>query len=86
VIVAMPVAVFLLANLVAALTLVARGPTPADRVLSVQLFGTTGVAVLVLLDATSPVPLLDVAVAFAVLAGVTGSAFAARGWPTGEVP
>lgn len=33
----------------AGLVRIARGPTPADRMLAAQLFGTTGVAVLLLL-------------------------------------
>lgn len=74
-------AVFLLINLVAALWRVVRGPTAADRLLAALLFGTTGVAILLLLaySGGSP-PLVDVAVVFALLAAVTGAAFAQRAW------
>ncbi len=45
----MPLAVFLLVNLLAALVRALRGPTAADRMLAALLFGTTGVGVLLLL-------------------------------------
>ena len=66
----------LIANVIAGLVRVARGPTFADRILVAQLFGTTGVAVLLVLaiDAEST-PLRDVALVFAVLAPITVAAF-----------
>lgn len=69
-------AAFLVASVIAGLVRVARGPTFADRLLVAQLFGTTGVAVLLVLatDAGSTA-LRDVAVVFAVLAPITVSAF-----------
>ncbi len=74
-------AVFLLVNLLVALLRVARGPTPADRLLAALLFGTTGVAILLLLAyATGSAALLDVALVFALLAAITGTAFARRAW------
>ena len=74
-------AVFLLANLLVALLRVARGPTPADRLLAALLFGTTGVAILLLLSfATASAALLDVALVFALLAAISGAAFAQRAW------
>lgn len=74
-------AVFLLANLVVALARVVRGPTDADRLLAALLFGTTGVAVLLLLAEAQAAPVLaDVALVFAQLAAVTGVAFAQRIW------
>ncbi len=42
-------ALFLLSNLVAGMWRVLRGPTSADRMLAAQFFGTTSVAVLLLL-------------------------------------
>lgn len=72
-------ALFLLINLLASLVLVVRGPTSADRLLAALLFGTTGVAVLLLL-ADGNGPLVDVAVVFALLAAITGAAFAQRAW------
>lgn len=74
-------AVFLLANLFAALLRVVRGPTAADRLLAALLFGTTGVAVLLLLAFAGGGPaLVDVALVFALLAAITGAAFAQRAW------
>lgn len=82
-------AVFLLANLLVALVRVVRGPTLADRLLAALLFGTMGVAVLLLLAEVQAEPALaDVALVFALLATVTGVAFAQRVWrlPPGETP
>lgn len=74
-------AVFLLINLLLALARVARGPTAADRLLIALLFGTTGVAILLLLaHATDESGLVDTALVFALLAAVTGAAFAQRAW------
>jgi multicomponent Na+:H+ antiporter subunit F len=75
------VAALLLLNIGAGLVRVARGPTPADRMLAAQLFGTTGVAVLLLLaqGMASP-PLRYVALVFALLAVVLALTFAERGW------
>lgn len=74
-------AVFLLANLLVALVRVVRGPTDADRMLAALLFGTTGVAVLLLLAEAQAAPALaDVALVLALLAAVTGVAFAQRLW------
>jgi multicomponent Na+:H+ antiporter subunit F len=77
----MLVALFLLANLLAALIRVARGPTAADRLLAALLFGTTGVAVLLLLAYAGGGPgLVDAALVIAVLAAIAGAAFAQRAW------
>lgn len=69
-------ALILLLTVLAGLTRVAQGPTLADRILVTQLFGTTGVAVLLLL---APDPgrsaLRNVALVFALLAAVTVIAF-----------
>jgi multicomponent Na+:H+ antiporter subunit F len=74
-------AAMLLLTLVAGLARVARGPTDADRMLAVQLFGTTGVAVLLLLAEVVAAPALrDVALVFALLAVVVAVAFVRRGW------
>lgn len=79
------VAAFLLANLLVALVRVVRGPTAADRLLAVLLFGTTGVAVLLLLAYAGAAPaLVDVALVFALLAVITGVAFAQRAWRSTE--
>lgn len=58
-----------------------RGPSAADRMLSVQVFGTAAVAVLLLLaQAFGQAALRDVALAFALLAAVTAVAFVRRAW------
>lgn len=79
------VALFLLLNLAAALVVVARGPGAADRMLAAVLFGTTGVAVLMLgaLALAQP-PIVDVALVLALLAAIAGIAFARRGWRAPE--
>jgi multicomponent Na+:H+ antiporter subunit F len=75
-------AAFLLLNVMAGLVRVARGPTPADRMVAAQLLGTTGVAILLLLaDALALRAVRDVALVFAVLAAVLAVAFVKRGWP-----
>jgi len=75
-------ALFLLLNLGAGMWRVLRGPSAADRMLAAQLFGTTAVAVLLLLaQATESTALLDVALVFALLAAVTAVAFVRRAWP-----
>lgn len=77
----MLLAVILLATLLAALLRIVRGPTAADRLLAALLFGSIGVAVLLLLAEAIPEPaLLDVALVFALLAAITGAAFAQRAW------
>jgi len=79
-------ALFLLLNLGAGMWRVLRGPTAADRMLAAQLFGTTAVAVLlVLAQATGNATLRDVALVFALLAAVTAVAFVRRAWPDQEV-
>jgi multicomponent Na+:H+ antiporter subunit F len=70
------VAVFLVLTVLAGLVRVERGPTFADRILVGQLFGTTGVAVLLLLGADpGRSSLHDVALIFALLAPITAVAF-----------
>jgi multicomponent Na+:H+ antiporter subunit F len=70
------VALFLLLNVIMGLVRVARGPTMADRMLVAQLFGTTGVTVLLVLSAGEETSALrDVALVFAILAPITVVAF-----------
>lgn len=74
-------ALFLLANLLAALVRLMRGPTDADRLLAALLFGSVGVAVLLLLaDAGGGPALVDTALVIGLLAAITGTAFAQRAW------
>lgn len=75
-------ALVLLASIAAGLFRIVRGPTPADRLLAAQLFGTTGTVVLALLaEAQAMESLLDVALVFAALTALTSVAFAQRLWP-----
>lgn len=74
-------AAFLLANLLAGLVRILRGPSPADRMLAAQLFGTTGLAILlVLAEGTGAAELRDVALVFALLAAVAVVAFVRVSW------
>lgn len=78
------VAAFLLLNLAAGLLRVVRGPTAADRMLAAQLFGTTAVAILLLLAEGMGSPSLrDIALVFALLAAVAAVAFVQRVWSRG---
>ncbi|MCQ4348516.1 monovalent cation/H+ antiporter complex subunit F [Pseudomonas stutzeri] len=83
----LPIALFLLGNLLVALLAAARGPTSADRMLVALLFGSTGVGLLVLLaHAGGGWALVDVALVIALLAAITGIAFARRAWHGRERP
>ncbi len=78
-------ALFLLLNLSAGMWRVLHGPTAADRMLAAQLFGTTAVAMLLLLaQACGSAALRDVALVLALLAAVTAVAFVRRAWPDQE--
>jgi multicomponent Na+:H+ antiporter subunit F len=78
-------AVFLLANVLVGLARVFRRPSPAEAMLAGQLFGTTGIAILLLLaEAVAAPPLRDVALVFALLAVLTTAAFVRRGWTRRE--
>lgn len=69
----------LLLTLCLGLIRVARGPTAADRMLSAQLFGTSGVAIFLLLSELRADPALrHVALVYALLAAVTVIAFVRR--------
>ncbi len=71
-------ALFLLLNLVAGLVRIWLGPRSADRMLALLLFGTTTVAILMLLAyAVGPGALVDVALVFVMLAVVGSIAFVA---------
>ncbi|MGC3875078.1 monovalent cation/H+ antiporter complex subunit F [Halomonas sp. GXIMD04776] len=69
-------AVMLLLTLLLGLVRVFQGPSRADRMLAAQLFGTTGVAIILILGlVTEMTGLVDVALVMAVLAPITGVAF-----------
>ncbi|MFW5707663.1 MAG: monovalent cation/H+ antiporter complex subunit F [Bacteroidota bacterium] len=60
--------VFLLLNIILGLYRIWRGPSVADRLLTTQLFGTTGMAILLILAGyTENLTLLNVAITFNVL-------------------
>lgn len=68
--------VFLLLNLAAGLVRAYRGPTASDRISAVLLFGSTMVAVLLVLAQLQAEPALrDVALLFVMLAAVLSVAF-----------
>lgn len=75
------VALLLLVTLVLGLIRIWRGPTVADRMLAAQLFGTTGVGLLLVLAELQQMPALrDVALVLALLAVMAVLAFVARVW------
>lgn len=79
------VALFLLLTIAAGLIRILQGPTEADRMLAAQLFGTTSVAILLLLAAALNAPALnDVALIFALLAGFGAVALVKLAWPAKE--
>jgi multicomponent Na+:H+ antiporter subunit F len=72
-------ALILLANVAAGMVRVVRGPSAADRMQAALLFGSAGVAMLLLLaEAMSAPALRDVALVFALLASVVTVAFLRR--------
>ena len=69
-------AIVLLLTILAGLWRVVRGPSAADRMLAAQLFGTTGVGILLLLaEAWQQPALRDAALIFALLAVLAVVAF-----------
>lgn len=75
------VSAVLLATVAVGLWRFFRGPTEADRLMVIQLFGTTGVAVCLLLSvALRNAAIVDVALALAPLAVVTTAAFTRFYW------
>lgn len=81
------VAAFLLLTIVVGMLRVLLGPTPGDRILSAQLFGTTGVATLLLLaQGLSSPPLRNVALVLALLSALSAIAFVRRAWVPAERP
>jgi multicomponent Na+:H+ antiporter subunit F len=73
------VALFLLLNIFVGMIRLFRGPTAADRMLAVQLFGSTGVAILLLLSQAYRQPAVqNVALVFALLTVMAVVAFVKR--------
>ncbi|HRQ04429.1 monovalent cation/H+ antiporter complex subunit F [Nitrosomonas halophila] len=74
---------FLFLTLMAGMWRILRGPTAADRMLAAQLFGTTAVAILLILAQLAEQPAFrDAALLLALLATVTVVAFVHRAWQT----
>jgi multicomponent Na+:H+ antiporter subunit F len=70
------ITLFLVLTLLGGLVRILRGPTRADRMLAAQLFGTTGVAILLVLSAAAEsAALRDAALVFALLAAVNTIVF-----------
>lgn len=73
------IVLFLLLSLTIGMFRILRGPTSADRMLAAQMFGTTAVALLIILaQDTGILAILDTALVFALLAAVTVVAFVAH--------
>ena len=71
--------IFLIITLLAGLARSVRGPSLQDRMLSVQLLGTGGVALLLLMAGLRVAPaLIDVALVLALLAVVAAAALTRR--------
>jgi len=69
-------AVFVLLTVAVGLARILRGPADADRMMAAQLFGSGGIATLLLIAAASGLSeVLDVALALAVLAAFASVAF-----------
>jgi multicomponent Na+:H+ antiporter subunit F len=74
-------AIVLLLLVVVGLLRIMWGPTAADRMMAAQLFGTCGVAILLLLaHGLEQVVVEDVALVFALLSAVSTVAFVRRAW------
>lgn len=68
-------AAMLLITIAAGLWRAVRGPTRADRLLALQLFGTTGTAVMLILAQSQAMPALrDAALVLALLAAIVSAA------------
>jgi multicomponent Na+:H+ antiporter subunit F len=69
-------ALLVLADVAAGLLRLLYGPTDADRMMSAQLLGTGGIAVVLLLGAATRTPAaIDVALTLALLAAFASAAF-----------
>ena len=73
--------IFILVTIIFGFVRVLLGPSKADRLIAAQLFGTAGVAwILLFAYATDKSGLSDVALVLALLAAVTAIAFVKRAW------
>ena len=72
--------VFVLAMVAVGLLCVLRGPSDADRMMAAQLFGSGGIAALLLFEAATGLsPVIDVALMLALLAAFASLAFVKAG-------
>ena len=79
-------AALILISVLMGLIRVFKGPTAADRMLAAQLFGTGGVALLLILAQAMQMPsLLDVALVYALLAATANVVFVRRLWHDKEI-
>jgi len=79
------VAVFVLAMVALGLVRILRGPAAADQMMAAQLFGTGGIAALLLLGvATEADAVIDVALVLALLAAFASVAFVQGAAPADE--
>jgi multicomponent Na+:H+ antiporter subunit F len=78
-------AAFIMVTVLMGVVRIQLGPTGADRMLAAMLFGTSGVAlVLVLAEITQMPGLRDAALVFALLGAITAVAFVERAWGADE--
>ena len=78
-------ALLILISVVVGLIRILKGPTAADRMLAAQLFGTGGVAILLILAQAMQMPsLVDVALIYALLAAITMVVFVRCQWRSHE--
>lgn len=76
-------ALILLAAMAVGMIRIVIGPTAADRMMTAQLFGTCGVAILLLFaHGFARAVLLDIALVFALLATLATMTFVRRTWHT----
>lgn len=74
-------ATVILATVALGIYRIERGPTGTDRMLSAMLFGTSGVALTLVLAEISGIDgLRDMALTFALLGALTAVAFVKRAW------
>ena len=77
----------LLGNTLVGLSRVLRGPTAGDRMMAAEMFGTSGIMMVLLLSAiTGNEALIDVALVFALLSALTVVTFVSRSWPAPRLP
>ncbi|MDD3619771.1 MAG: monovalent cation/H+ antiporter complex subunit F [Desulfobulbaceae bacterium] len=75
------VALFLLLTVVLGMVRIVYGPTVADRMMAAQLFGTSGLAILLVLAWGMDMPeLIDIALTFSLLATLATMTFVRRVW------